>query len=369
MNSNHAAAVSRLPPGRVGDLRAGQVSRPVAPIRVLLRLPLYYKLIIANGVIALTAVLTCAAFVAAAVRSNPTASTSRLIWSIVIAAAVIGGIVNSIVVRLALTPVRNLVDVAEEVGQGNVRARAPDSVVSDAALEDVSTVFNTMLDSMASYRTRLREIAIRAVDAGEAERARLSRELHDGVAQSLAAVLMQLRVARNSGAGALDAQLADSADQLAAAINQLRALAQELRPPALDMIGITAAIRGYSRNISETTGVRIIVRTSGIDRVLPNEADVALYRVVQEALTNVVRHAQTDEAVVDVQILDDALIATVADDGAGFNVPKAMAGGALGLFGMHERAQYAGGNVTIRSSPGHGTVVHITIPITDRING
>jgi signal transduction histidine kinase len=343
--------------------------RSSGPKGALLRMPLYYKLIIANAVITLAAVLTCAALVASSVRANAGASTNREVWMIIAIAALLGIVVNSIVVRVALAPVRNLMDAAVAVRAGDDTARAVESPLSDTATADVVTVFNQMLDSLSIYRRQLREIAIRAVDAGEAERTRLSHELHDGIAQGLAAILVQLRVAQRGASPDAQAQLTAIGEQIGASINELRSLAQSLRPPSLDMIGVSAALKSYARNLSSSSGLQIDVTADGIDNALPNEVELTLYRLIQEALQNVAQHAQTRRAVVNVERAGDRIVATVADDGRGFDVQRAMDAGSLGLFGMHERAMYVGGKVEIESAPGRGTIVRVIVPIGEQTHG
>jgi signal transduction histidine kinase len=343
--------------------------RMPAPMKRLLRLPLYYKLVIANAVITLGAVLACASLVNRAWSSNTESSTRVYVWLVIVIATLVGVFVNSIVVRIALSPVRDLAKAAEAVHAGDENVRAEENPLSDAATADVVTVFNEMLDSLASYRRRLREIAIRAVGAGEAERTRLSQELHDGVAQGLAAVLVQLRVVQRSESGGNAQQLASISEQIASSINELRALAQSLRPPSLDMIGVSAAVRSYARHLTETTGVRAEVSAEGVDNVLPNVSEIALYRIIQDALQNVAQHAGTHHVAIDLARRGDDVVATIIDKGRGFDVAQSMASGALGLFGMHERALYVGGKVVIQSTPGAGTVVSIVIPIGERAHG
>ena len=331
----------------------------------VLRVPLFYKLVIANGAIALLAVLVCATLVANAIRANPQAGMAGVIWPIALSAVGVGVLVNALVVRLALTPLRNLVATAEQVRNGSDTARAAASPVSDAAIERVVRTFNDMLDSVSAYRRRLREIAIRAVDAGEMERKRVSKELHDGIAQSLAATLVQIRLIRASADPHCSDNLQVVSDQLAAVIDELRVLAQDLRPPALDMIGLTAAILAHARNVSDVAGVKVDVAAVAVDGVLSKESELTLYRLVQEALLNVVRHSGSGEARIELTRTSSHVTATVIDRGRGFDVSSAMAAGALGLFGMQERAHYVRGTVTIESSMETGTTVRITIPVED----
>lgn len=334
--------------------------------RRLLRVPLFYKLVIANGAIALIGVVGCAALVAAAIRRDPTAGLVGIILPVAAAAVGLGVLINALLVRLALTPVRNLERAADQVRAGREDARAAESAVSDAATEQVVRAFNAMLESLGLYRRRLRAVAIRALDAEEAERKRLSGELHDNTAQSLAAILVQLRLARAGAPTDHTARLTAISDQISQLINDLRRMAQQLRPPALDMLGLGAAITAHTRNISESAGVRIDVQLAGqLDGALTRETELALYRIMQEALLNVVRHADARTARVELRREPTLVTARVVDDGCGFDVAQAFDQGALGLIGMSERASYIGGSVEIQSRRGTGTSVQITFPLKE----
>ncbi len=343
-------------------------SRPNGLVRALLRLPLFYKLVLANGAITLAAVAGCTSVVAAAVRRNPHVATAGFILEFVVVAVVAGVIVNALLVRLALTPVRELGRAAAEVQGGNLSARAAESALSDSSTEHVVLTFNEMLDSLAEYRTRLREIAIRALDAAENERLRISHELHDNLAQSLAALLVQLRIAR-AAQNDRPEQLASVAEQLTALIEEVRTLATELRPPALDMLGLGAAVSAHARTVTESTGVKIGVQLDSVDGALSGEAELALYRLVQEALANVVRHGEVTEANLAIQRANGRVAAVITDRGKGFEVDAALANGSLGLIGMRERAAYVGGTVEIDSAPGRGTTVRIEIPAKGETKG
>ena len=154
-------------------------------------------------------------------------------------------------------------------------------------------------------------------------------------------------------------------DEIGQALEGIRRFARGLRPPALDELGLVPAIESHARSLEEISGLRVHVRaeTEGAD--LAPQAELATYRIVQEALSNVVRHARATRA--DVRMVRDGgrLVVTVEDDGRGFDPenPTSSEGGGLGLFGMQERAGYFGGTVAIRSAPGSGTTVRAEIPL------
>jgi signal transduction histidine kinase len=237
--------------------------------------------------------------------------------------------------------------------------------VADRDLERLGQTFNSMLETGTVYRQRLRETAARALAATEEERKRIARELHDGIAQSLAALRIRLRVARAVQDDDQRAALLEQvSSEMGEAMEELRRIARGLRPPALDMLGLGPAIESHARNIADATGMAIDLRLEDIGHRLPQEAELALYRVVQEALSNVARHSGADTFCLQLGSTGNHVFADVEDNGRGFDVARAMSSnGGLGLFGMQERASYVGGSVVIDSEPGAGTRVHVLVPI------
>jgi two-component system sensor histidine kinase UhpB len=333
-----------------------------------LRLRLFYKLIIANVAILLVAVLICASLAASAVRADPSAGVLWPVLTVALAAVVVSALVNALVVKLALTPLSNLEQTARRVQRGDHDARAPRSALADPELEDLTRTFNAMLDSVAEYRNRSRQLSVRALEAGESERKRIAAELHDGVAQNLGALLLQLRLARGTrDDNKREELLSNSSQQLADATDELRAIARGLRPPTLDMLGLVAALKAHARLLAESSNIRIDVHGDGIDRLLSPESELALYRLVQEALSNVVRHSGARTATLEIDVRGHSVWVTIRDDGHGFEVEQTMASRrGLGLFGMHERASYVGGRVHVSSQPGRGTEVRIEFPFGER---
>jgi two-component system sensor histidine kinase UhpB len=354
MSANHSTASGVQSPPVLGALGP------------LLRLPLFYKLIIANVIILLVAVVSCSSLVAHAVRADPAAATTGLVLPVVAVAVILSALANIMVVRLALSPLHRLELTARQVQQGAHEARAESSAVADPDLEQLTLTFNEMLDSLAEYRQRSRELAVRALEAGETERKRIAAELHDGIAQSLAALLVQLRVIRDTNDATRRQQMIQStAAQLAAVTEELRAIARGLRPPALDMLGLVAAISAHARLVSENSNIRLDVKAADLNHLLSPPAELALYRLVQEAVANVVRHSGARSATIELGRHDGVVSAVIRDDGQGFRVDEVMSRGhGLGLFGMHERASYAGGHVQVTSQPGDGTTVEIEFPVT-----
>jgi len=222
-------------------------------------------------------------------------------------------------------------------------------------------------------RQRGAEIRARLLDqliaAQEDEQRRIARELHDETGQSLTSILVGLRALED--APSLDAARQQAADLRQVALrvlDEVRRLARGLRPSALDELGLVAALESQAAELGHTHGLAVDVQTHGLDgRRLPPPVETALYRIIQEALTNVAKHAAARSVSVLVRRQGDAVQTIVTDDGCGFDVESALrAPGAwthLGLHGMRERAALLDGSVTIESTPGEGTTLYARIPL------
>lgn len=222
-----------------------------------------------------------------------------------------------------------------------------------------------------SERKRLRMLGVGTLRAAEEERQRIARELHDDTAQSLAALLVRLRVLRGTSEGAARERLLDDMhDDLEGAVEGVRRISRGLRPPALADVGLAAAIRGHIRGILELSSMDAEVEVEAVDDLLGREEQLVLYRVVQEALTNVIRHAEAEAIRVEVFRQGREVVARVADDGRGFDAKgELLSGEGLGLVGMEERARLVGGVFEISSRPGEGTVVGLRLGVTEEAHG
>lgn len=341
--------------------------RRSAGVRELLRFPLFYKIFLANTAL-LLGIAAAAFLLTSRFQVDAAASTLRLAL-FGLAAVAASALVNGLILRVALSPLRHLEEAADRVQRGELDARAPASPLADPDLARLIRLFNRMLDTLGAYRERLQGVAARALQAQEMERKRIALELHDDTAQTLASLLIRLRVARNAkSAQARDARLEEIRNELAKAMESVRRFARALRPPALDEVGVVAAIREHARSVCGTTGLSTVVESDRIGALLSPDAELVLYRIVQEALSNVVRHAGASTVRVTIGRRDGTVVAEIADDGKGFVVADEVYRGVrgLGLFGMQERAAYVGGRIDIESEPGRGTTVRVTMPIDDR---
>jgi signal transduction histidine kinase len=202
-----------------------------------------------------------------------------------------------------------------------------------------------------------RDALRRVVDAQELERARLARELHDETGQALTSILLGLKHLD-------DVVETDAAREATAAIRELvattlqdvRRLAVELRPSALDDFGLVPAVERLASNLSEQSDLVVDLEAQLGNRRLPAEAETALYRIVQEALTNVVKHADARRVSITLVRKEASAVVVIEDDGRGFD-PEAVRAGALGFTGMRERVELVGGRLTVETSPGAGTTL------------
>jgi two-component system, NarL family, sensor histidine kinase UhpB len=199
-----------------------------------------------------------------------------------------------------------------------------------------------------------------ALHAQEEERARVARDLHDEVNQSLTGLLLRLEAAREAAPPELEAELAETKALANQAMTELLTLARQLRPTALDDLGLTAAIEGQVEQLKRgEIDARFEVEGNFSD--LGDDAQLVVYRVAQEALSNATRHSEADHVEVRLRRgADDGVVLEVSDDGDGFAFDESQRG--LGIGGMRERALLVGGELTIESRPDHGTTVRLTVP-------
>jgi len=217
-------------------------------------------------------------------------------------------------------------------------------------------------EALEGSRRDLRTLSRRLMEAQEAERARIARELHDEIGQALAAVKLNLQaIARLTKDEQIGTQVRDGISVVDETVDEVRNLSRDLRPSVLDDLGLAAALKWFTGRQAERAGVEITLNCDQLRERPRREVETACYRITQEALTNVVRHAHATHVDVDVQVDEAALTLVVRDDGSGFDVQGAEESDDrerhLGLIGMRERAQNAGGTLTIVSRAGSGTTV------------
>jgi signal transduction histidine kinase len=220
---------------------------------------------------------------------------------------------------------------------------------------------------------RFRGLAKAVWKVQEDERRRLARELHDGLGQTLTALTNQLERLQQkldgAEAGDVAARVADSVEMARLALSEIRELSRLLRPPVLDDLGLPTALSWLVRTLEQRTGLRVELTVAGLGERLDPDLETLVFRLVQEALTNVLRHAGVDRAEVAVQQSAGVLHLKVADRGRGFDAAPALAGGAAaagsGLRGMRDRLELFGGRLDLASKPGEGTVLSAVVPLLE----
>jgi signal transduction histidine kinase len=215
------------------------------------------------------------------------------------------------------------------------------------------------------YAERLRTMSHRLVEVQEEERRHLSRELHDEVGQALTSLRFAVEAVGSVAGEAAQADLAGARDLLGEILSRIRGLSSDLRPALLDHLGLPAALEWLIERFTQRTRVQVNFKHCGLKERLPQGVETAAYRIVQEGLTNVARHAGVAEATVRIWVDNDVLEVQVEDLGSGFD-PAAVATSAAssgGLVGMYERTQLLGGNLLIESTPGGGTHLVAQFPI------
>lgn len=222
------------------------------------------------------------------------------------------------------------------------------------------------LGEVTQARQELRDLSAKLVTTQENERKNLSRELHDAVGQSLSAVqfeLHDLAVVLKPYQQPLVGRVDRIRELVESCLAMVRNMARLLRPAMLDDLGLVAALEWQAREISRSTGVQADVWASGLAEELPEEHKTCIFRIAQEALNNVCRHANADSVEIRLESSREWLSMTIQDDGRGFR-PGHSKG--LGLIGMHERVESLGGNLRIASEPGKGTRIEARLPLPNR---
>ncbi len=279
---------------------------------------------------------------------------------LVLAAAVLVTILaNNFVMRRRFAPLESLTRTMEEVDLAvpGTRAQPSDDEPTDVAR--LRETFNVMLHRLETERIAAASAVLRAQ---EAERARLARDLHDEVNQALAAVSMRLAATAEGAPPELADELAETQRLATQAMHELLALARELRPAALDDHGLVPALRTQVRMFGERWSMPASFAADGTRPLLGEFEQIVAYRVVQEALSNVARHAHATRVKVTVMGCNGTEVkVTVTDDGDGF-APDRLNSGRSGLAGMRERALLANARIDVRSIPDEGTTVELTLP-------
>ena len=262
--------------------------------------------------------------------------------------------------RRRRAPLEDLVEAMEKVDLSSPRPLLPASIDGVGETEEVARIELAFLRMMRRLEAERRRAGSATLRAQEEERARVARDLHDEVNQSLTGLLLRLEAAREAAPPGMEAELAETKALANQAMRELLSLARQLRPTALDDLGLAAAIGGQVEQLGRGE-IAARLETEGDFSDLGDDQQLVVYRVAQEALNNAVRHSEAQR--VEVRLgrdEDGGVVLEVSDDGRGFAFDESQRG--LGIGGMRERALLVGAELTIESRPGAGTTVRLTVP-------
>jgi two-component system, NarL family, sensor histidine kinase UhpB len=310
-------------------------------------------------VLAVNAVLIAATVLAATVtvHLDPDAVADRRRLALLVAAVLATVLVNGVVLRRRFAPLEQLIAAMESVDFSARSATPPAPVGEVQEVARLRQAYDRMLERVETERART---ASAVLQAQESERARVARDLHDEANQALTGVLLRLQATAEQAPPELRAELRETQGVATQAMEELLRLARELRPAALDDLGLAAALRTLVVEFGRRAGVqtRFAADAEALDG-LDQDGQLVVYRVVQESLSNIARHAAAQRVGVSAEREDGDVVICVDDDGVGFDERTTARG--LGLTGMRERAVLAGGAVGVRSVPGEGTLVELRL--------
>ncbi|HEY7833725.1 MAG TPA: ATP-binding protein [Ktedonobacterales bacterium] len=355
--SPNTASRPRLAASPVGPAARG-FALPL-PAR-LLALPVLYKVLIANSLVILLGA-TMGTYLATRLHEG---SGLPVLVGFVVSGLLVSVAVNFILLKVAFQPLTHLRQAMRQVQDGSMDIRAP-VTGQDPDADQLARAFNTMLEALDDVsRSRASQI----LHAQEEERKRIARELHDETSQVLTSLLISLALVEESATSEEARQrVADTRTLAHQTLRAVRNLSIDLRPSALDDLGLLPALRWYIKEYQQKCGVAVEFSTTGLKERLPDEMETALYRVIQEGLTNTAKHASAHHAWVALEECADAVHASVRDDGQGFDAPAVLRtpwqDRGLGLGGMQERATLLGGTIVIDSQPGQGTRIEVVMPL------
>jgi signal transduction histidine kinase len=274
-------------------------------------------------------------------------------------------------VQRILYPIGEMAAYARRVASGDYDIQVPPNPVRE--LRDMGAAFNEMVQQISRYQAGLRQYVAAITYTQEEERRRIARDLHDDTVQSLIAIGQRLELARDTvpehPTDAVE-QLRDLRRMITRTIDSVREFSRDLRPTALEDLGLVAALQHLVNTLCPSSSVEVAFSIEGSPEGLSPDMEVTIYRIVQEALTNVRKHAGATQVQLQTQFLPDTVQITIRDNGVGFSVPEEMAElaseGHFGLMGIKERAQLFGGQATIESTD--GTTLLVTLPRQLRIS-
>ncbi|HEY7974804.1 MAG TPA: sensor histidine kinase [Ktedonobacterales bacterium] len=338
---------------------APRVLTPGIP-RWLLTLPVLYKVLFANSVVILLGA-SLGTYLATQLHSRGGLPT---LVGFVVCGLLASVAINFALLKLAFLPLTRLRETMQRVQVGELGMRAPVTGL-DPDADHLALAFNKMLEALDDVsKSRAGQI----LGAQEQERKRIARELHDETSQVLTSLLISLALVEESVTSEeARGRVVDTRALAHQTLRAVRNLSIDLRPSALDDLGLLPALRWYIKEYQQNCGVEVEMTATGLKERLPADHETALYRVIQESLTNTAKHAHARKAWVSITQEGGTVRVTMRDDGRGFDAPTVLRtpwqDRGLGLAGMQERVLLLNGSIKIESREGEGTRIEIAMPV------
>ncbi|WP_242698539.1 ATP-binding protein [Bacillus sp. SD088] len=313
------------------------------------------------------------------VRSYLYNKVGQLIFITMIVCAVAASIAYYLT-NIITKPIDNLVDTATGISSGNLKLRA--TSMNNDEIGKLAHTFNNMADNLINSRNKINKLLIelqeknalrdtliqKLLSAQEDERKRISRELHDETSQALTSLMITMRVLANEAQNEEQKKLLNTCrDTTANILTDIRDIAVELRPPIIDDIGIFSAINKYIDDFYEKYLIEVEFDDFKLDsNLIDNQISLALYRIIQESLTNIVKHSTASRVTIKIWLADNHVNLKIRDNGQGItkeDIRKAHQQKRIGIYGMQERAELLGGSCILKPITGGGTEVLVCIPL------
>jgi two-component system sensor histidine kinase UhpB len=328
----------------------GGVQESSSPSPGRREIPLLWRVFLPNAAVLIAAGVALA--ISPATVSSPIAPREVILVGL---GLVVMLIVNLALIRRAVAPLERLARTMSEIDPLSPGARV-DVSHGSAEVAELTAVFNAMIERLEDER---RDSALRMLSAQEDERRRVARELHDEITQQVTALMLQVREVADDAPAGVESRLRETQEEMRELSGEVQRIVRRLRPEALDDLGLTSALSSLASGFSERSGIDVARRFQHDLPTLSSEAELVVYRVTQEALTNVARHSGSDT--VEVALAADArrVVLSVRDEGRGMDGAQPGSG----ITGMRERALLVGGRLALMSPPGGGTTVRLEIPL------
>jgi two-component system sensor histidine kinase UhpB len=334
--------------------------------------PVLYKVLIGNAVVII------AGAIGGTLLTQHLLTVSALALALLFATIGIclSLIINYVILRSALRPMDALQRTVERIDRGDTTVRAPVEEIGDSQLHRFAQALNTMLERLAAHtralqanHAQLRQLSGQVLSAQEEERKRIARELHDDTSGALARVLLNIQMCEDAlpeGLPEIRKKMRGTRVLVEQTLENVRKMIFDLRPTLLDDLGLAAAVHWYAKNNLEPAGIQVQFEVSSDLGRASAAVETAMFRIAQEAVTNIIRHADARHARIQLAREQSNWVLTVQDDGRGFDASAVHAANSdhrWGLFGVRERVELLGGTFAIDSRVGTGTTLRVEIPV------